>query len=136
MRERQQWSGCSAETGSGGGRVLGTGINECGSEEKKEGWALKSAWRGTHKKRTEEEMWPTAGESCERVGLGAGKGVETERAVGTDKSVKGPGVGVNFLAANLLGFLPGGKVTEMHPTETSCVPNRDCNSLLMNLFQR
>lgn len=57
------------------------------------------------------------------MGLGAGKGAETERA----------GVGVNFLATNSLGFLPGDKVTEMHPTKTSSMPNS--YSLLMNLFQ-
>lgn len=43
MSERQQWSGCSAETGSGGGGVLGTGRNECGSEEEREDCTLKSA---------------------------------------------------------------------------------------------
>lgn len=47
---------------SGGG---GTGKKECGSEEGREGCALKSAYRGMHKKRMEKEIWPDAGKGWE-----------------------------------------------------------------------
>lgn len=42
-------------------------------------------------------------------------------AVPVARQEKGGGVGADFLGANLMGFLPEGRVAKVHPAKMSCV---------------
>lgn len=54
---------------------------------------------------------------AKRVGAVA-EGVE--RQPGREEQ-SGEGVGADFLGANLMGFLPEGRVAKVHPAKTSCL---------------
>lgn len=89
---------------------MGVGQSRGGTASKKQ---LLLGWMG------KDRAGGNAGlqEKAERVGALAG-GVE--RQPGREEQ-SGKGVGADFLGANLMGFLPEGRVAKVHPAQTSCL---------------
>lgn len=68
-----------------------------------------------------------------------GEGVQTTRqkgAVPVARQEKGGGVGADFLGANLMGFLPEGRVAKVHPAKMSCVARVQVWEGPLSLVQR